>query len=161
MTKKIKITTKNENPKPKHPGGRPSEYTTERADYICKLVATHSIGIPRLCKMYPQMPSEPTIQRWRYDFPEFRVKYAQAKLLQAELLVEECLEISDDKTDEYEDVGKTRLRVDTRKWLASKLLPKQYGDTSLLDQKTEENAQLKEELLQLRAKLNEENKRDF
>ncbi len=145
--------------KPKHAGGRPSEYTKEKGALICERIATHDCGLPRLCAMYKDMPGEMTIQRWRYENAEFRLKYAQAKMIQADLLAEQCLQIAEDSTPE--NVGVDRLRVDTRKWLASKLLPKQYGDKLLLEQKTEENEQLKLELLTLRAKLDEANKREF
>lgn len=144
---------------PKHPGGRPSDYTIEKGDLICERIATHDCGLPRLCKMYNDMPDEKTVQRWRYQFPEFRLKYAQAKMSQADLLAEQCLQISDDSTPE--NVGVDRLRVDARKWLASKLLPKQYGDKLLLEQKNEENEQLKEELKVLRGKLDKKNKKEF
>jgi hypothetical protein len=145
--------------KPKHAGGRPSDYTKEKGDLICERISTHDVGLPRLCKMYSDMPDEKTVQRWRYQNAEFRLKYAQAKMIQADLLAEQCLEISDSCIPE--EVGVDRLRVDTRKWLASKLLPKQYGDKLLLEQKTEENEQLKEELRALRARLDESNKREF
>jgi len=139
--------------------GRPSDYTKEKGDLICQRVATHDCGLPKLCAMYNDMPSEMAIQRWRYENLEFRLKYAQAKMLQADLLAEQCLQIADESTPE--NVAVDRLRVDSRKWLASKLLPKQYGDKLLLEQKTEENEQLKLELLTLRSKLDEANKREF
>lgn len=99
------------------------------------------------------------MRRWRLEHAEFSAKYARAKLAQADILAEECLEIADNSTPE--NVTVDRLRTDTRKWLASKLLPKQYGDKMLLEQKTEENEQLKAELIELRAKLDDENKREF
>lgn len=145
--------------KPKHAGGRPSDYTEEKGNLICERIATHDCGIPRLCAMYGDMPDQKTIWRWRYQFEEFRHKYAQAKMIQADILAEQCLQISDDSTPE--EVGVDRLRVDTRKWLASKLLPKQYGDKLLLEQKTEENEALKKELLALREELDARNKREF
>ena len=55
-------------------------------------------------------------------------------------MTEDCLDIADDVThdktinkngDEVcnnEAVNRSRLRVDTRKWLAAKLLPKIYGE---------------------------------
>jgi hypothetical protein len=145
--------------KAKNKIGRPSDYTKEIGDLICERVATHDCGLPRLCKMYEDLPDEKTVQRWRYQFEEFRLKYARAKMDQADLLAEQCLQISDESG--YEDVAVARLRVDTRKWLASKLLPKQYGDKLLLEQKTEENEQLKEELRVLREKLDAQNKKEF
>lgn len=161
------------NQKSKNLAGRPLEYTKEIGDIICERIATHSLGVKRLCAKYYDMPAETTIQRWRYRIPEFRLQYAQAKMIQADLLAEECLEIADDSSGDGrltedgktmidgEFVARSRLRVDTRKWLASKLLPRQYGDKSLLEQKTEENELLKQELIALRTKLNEQNRRDF
>lgn len=155
-TQKAETTTS----KPKHAGGRPPmEYTKEMGELICELVSTHPIGLNTICKMYPEIPSEKTIQRWRHKIAEFGLNYARAKVEQADLLAEDCLEIADNSTPENVQVD--RLRTDSRKWLASKLLPKQYGDRSLLEQKDEENAQLKQELLTLRAKLDKQNEREF
>lgn len=144
--------------KPKNPGGRPSSYTKEQGDLICEIVATTSKGLSKICDCI-NFPHESTVRRWRLEHEEFSAKYARAKILQADILAEECLEIADDSTSENATVD--RLRIDTRKWLASKLLPKQYGDKLLLEQKTEENEQLKEELRDLRDKLNEANKMEF
>jgi len=131
----------------KKPVGRPLEYTKEMGDYICELVASTGCGLKKLIKLYPELPAEETIRRWRYRVPEFRVQYAQAKIDQADILAEECLDIADDDWndikinpdtgEEYcntEFIARSRLRIDTRKWLASKLLPKQYG------QKVDEDA---------------------
>lgn len=40
-------------------------------------------------------------------------------------LAEDILEIAD---DDDEDVNRARLRVDTRKWLMSKIAPKRFGE---------------------------------
>ncbi|CAB4127682.1 hypothetical protein UFOVP93_20 [uncultured Caudovirales phage] len=164
---------------PKHAGGRPLEYTKEIGDLICELVSIHGMGLKRLCKEYEALPSHTTIKRWRHKIEAFRAQYAQAKIDQADILAEECLEIADDLVnnmyqqnvveDEEHDhykidngiVNCARLRIDARKWLASKLLPKQYGDKLLLEQKTEENEKLKEQLLALRADLDEKHQKDF
>lgn len=100
-----------------------------------------------------------TIRLWRLYNAEFSAQYARAKLIQADILAEDCLDIASCSTPETYTVD--RLQIDTRKWLASKLLPKQYGDKVLLEQKTEENEQLKEELLALRKELDERNKREY
>ena len=82
--------------------------------------------------------------------PEFTEQYARAREAQADKLAEEMLAISDeecttvraDKHGSRDDdgtgstevvfdataVARNRLRVDTRKWLASKMAPKKYGD---------------------------------
>jgi hypothetical protein len=66
--------------------------------------------------------------------------YARAREAQAELYASEIIDISDDATQDelFTDEGKrvcnaefvmrSKLRVDARKWVASKLLPKKYGD---------------------------------
>ncbi len=124
------------------PGGRPTDYCKEMADLICERVATHTIGLKQLCSMYEDLPVQSTINLWRFKHAEFSEQYAQAKLMQADLLAEECLDIADDDSrdhkinpetgDEYlntEFVARSRLRIDTRKWLAAKLLPRQYGES--------------------------------
>lgn len=72
--------------------------------------------------------------------PEFSEQYARAREAQADKLAEEALQIADDgRSDTYVDgdgnvktdtevIQRSRLRVDTRKWLASKMAPKKYGD---------------------------------
>lgn len=123
--------------------GRPTKYNQEIADLICERVATTTFGLARMCEMYDDMPEKITINVWRHRYPEFAARYAQAKLKQADLLAEEILDISDDGKNDWmetwgkdgdigwklngEHVQRSRLRIDTRKWLASKLLPKQYG----------------------------------
>jgi len=120
--------------------GRPTDYNQKLADLICERVATHEVGLQRLCAMYDDMPDKTTINKWRYKYPEFSTQYARAKISQIELLVDEIMEIADDSTkDEIindqgvrscnsEFIARSRLRIDTRKWLAAKLIPRLYGD---------------------------------
>ena len=134
------MATPRKRPEDKLKTGRPTKYNDQIAALICERVATHTCGLERLCNMYEDLPVKSTVNLWRYRHPEFSAIYAQAKLIQADLLAEECLEISDDDSrdirinpetgEEYlntEFVARSRLRIDTRKWLATKLLPKQYG----------------------------------
>ncbi len=126
-------------------GGRPSKYCPELANLICERIMTHDIGLKRLCEMYDDMPDRSNIRLWRHKYPEFRAQYAQAKSEQLEFLTEEILEIADDSQNDWmesfdkegqsigwklngDHVQRCKLRVDTRKWLASKLAPKIYGD---------------------------------
>lgn len=130
-------------PEKKNKGGRPTLYSQKLADLICERVATSTFGLLRLCELHDDLPDKSTINLWRYKYPEFSAQYAQAKLKQADLMAEEILEIADDGQNDWmqtwgdegdmgwklngEHVQRSRLRIDTRKWLASKLLPKQYG----------------------------------
>ncbi len=96
---------------PKEHFGRPLEYTPEMGDRICELVATHPIGLPRLCEMFSELPAPSTINRWRYQIEDFRTKYTQAKQFQSEILAEEILEISDYSSRDtvYDDAGNARI----------------------------------------------------
>jgi hypothetical protein len=124
----------------KNKGGRPTKYNEEIVERICHLVSTNTMGLPRLCKQNPDLPNPDTIYEWRIKYKDFSDKYAEAKRNQVEMLVDEILDIADDKSNDTttNDEGKTvcnteylnrsRLRIDTRKWLAAKLAPKIYGD---------------------------------
>lgn len=124
----------------KNKGGRPTLYTTELAAEICDAVACSQKGLKRLCEENPHWPDKSTIIRWRFQNTEFYDQYARAKDFQVECAGDELLEIADDGSNDYmlnkdgnevidhEHVRRSILRVDTRKWLLSKLLPKKYGD---------------------------------
>lgn len=150
--------------KPGSKDGRPEIYSKELSDYVCHIVATHTAGLPVLCKQYPKMPSEALIYEWRYKYPDFVGNYARAKLKQAEIMAEEIVQISDDASRDDSSpasVARARLMVDTRKWIASKLLPKAYGDRGIVEELKSSNDEMMKELLALRAELAKKNKRDF
>lgn len=86
------------------------------------------------------MPSPALVILWVKEDKAFAEQYARAKEVQAHVLAEQMLDIADDGTNDYtttEDgvelvnhdvIARSRLRVDTRKWLLSKMLPKVYGE---------------------------------
>src|SRR5262249_30913258 len=106
----------------------------------------------------PQMPHKRTVKRWLSEKPSFQMEYARAKKEMAEHFVEEMLEIADDgsndwierelergnviKVADHEHIARSRLRVDTRKWLMSKLLPKKYGEKLDVNNRVDLVAQL-------------------
>lgn len=125
--------------------GRPEIYTQELAEELCYRIATSNQGLRAICKA-DDMPSYRTVFHWLNDkTKDFLHQYEIAKENQCDFLADEILEIADDSTNdviENEDgserqnveyVQRSRLRVDARKWVASKLKPKKYGDSSKLD----------------------------
>ena len=106
------------------PGDRPTAYTPELGDLICEGIAD-KIPLARLCKETEELPSARTVYSWLRTNPEFLQNYEWAKEDQADYLAEDCLGIADDPLLEPAD---KRIRVDTRKWLASKFKVKKYGD---------------------------------
>jgi hypothetical protein len=105
------------------PRGRKSEYAPEIAALICRRVIQGE-SIKQIA-LDPAMPVQSTIYVWLNDQPEFAEMYARAKRAQADLMAEDIVAIADDQD---EDVNRSRLRVDARKWLMAKLAPRKYGD---------------------------------
>lgn len=106
---------------------RPSDYTQELADEICSQLA-EGISLRTVC-LPDEMPNKSTVFRWLRTHEEFRDQYAKAKESSADALLEDMFHIAD---NDKEDVQRSRLRVDVRKWAASKLKPKKYGDKTTL-----------------------------
>ncbi len=101
---------------------RPSSYTQETADIICERVAM-GVSLHRICAD-ETMPPEQTVYRWLNDFEAFRENYERARDRRADRFADEIIEI----VDEEDDPARARGRMDARKWAASKLQPKKYGD---------------------------------
>lgn len=102
--------------------GRPSGYSQELADRICSELSGGR-SLRSVCED-EGMPDRVTVFRWLREHESFCSQYARAKEEAADALADEMLDIAD-STD---DPQSRRVRVDTRKWIASKLKPKRYGD---------------------------------
>jgi hypothetical protein len=130
--------------------GRPSKYTPELADEICRRLAN---GEP-LCTICDsaEMPDRDTVMRWVLRDDEFHGKYARAREAQADVYADEIIALANNsregiKTEETVDeegkstskivradmVERTRLQIDARKWFASKVAPKKYGDRQAIE----------------------------
>jgi len=107
--------------------GRPSTYSEELATSICERIAEGE-SLVTICKD-ANYPCFRTVFNWINSKPEFLQLYARARESQLEKMAQEINEIADNTT---EDANSRRVRVDTRKWLLSKLIPKVYGDATLL-----------------------------
>ena len=125
-TKKKTTTTKK--PTAKKKPGRPTLFTQKLSDIICEWIALGQ-SLKKLCRQ-KKMPNNSTVMRWlaNEEYAEFRDQYARARAAQADSMVDDMLDIADEKVDHSEQVQRNRLRIDTRKWLASKMKPKKYGD---------------------------------
>ena len=127
---------------------RPSDYNETIADAICERMVCGTDEKPEslraICRD-PGMPALGTVMRWLAKHPEFREQYRAAREAQSEVHQEELLEISDNCTDDvqlllgndeqteigridHSAIARAKLRIDTRKWIMSKMAPKKYGD---------------------------------
>lgn len=128
--------------------GRPPSYGPETERAILELMCKGRF-LAEICQL-EGMPHVATVMRWM-DPQEttfrvgFRESYARAREICADRLAGEALAIADDPSGDWitrydkrigqdvdvpdlENVQRSRLRVDTRKWAASKLYPARYGD---------------------------------
>lgn len=94
------------------------------------------------------MPDASTIFQWIQRHTEFAKQYAIAAEERSEALVEESLDIADDGSNDWmidndpdnpgykangEHIQRSKLRIDVRKWYASKVKPKKYGERQQID----------------------------
>ena len=104
-------------------------YNTELAIQVCMAIATDPRPYEKILKSNPHFPDTTTIGRWRVFYPVFAKNYTAAKKAQAQIFVDEIIDIIDDPANcEPEILNWAKSRVSTRQWLATKLLPKIYGD---------------------------------
>ena len=121
--------------------GRPTIYSQELSDIICELISDGA-SMRSVCRR-DDMPAMATIFRWLREKDDFKEQYAIATEERAEAFVEDMVDIADNATNDWmknngedaegyrlngESIQRSRLRVDTRKWAASKMKPKKYGD---------------------------------
>jgi len=128
--------------------GRQSTYSAERvAPVLAQIAAGKSVR--SICEQ-DGMPSKDAIFEWLAKYPEFRTQYALAKELGAEAMAEDIFEIADDGRNDWmeklafhggvpgwetngENIQRSRLRVDARKWYLCHILPKKYGEKKAIE----------------------------
>ncbi len=121
-------------------------YTKALGERICAKIA-EGMTTRQVCAL-DGMPNRATLFRWLAAHPKFREQYDEAREVQLESMADELLEIADDATHDlktvtkngediqvvdHEYINRSKLRVDTRKWLLSKRLPKKYGDRQQME----------------------------
>lgn len=128
--------------------GRPSSYSTWKARAICmRLMNGESLRSICNRKYYPP---KATVFRWIHSIPGFRDQYTQAREVQQEYYLEEMFEIADDASNDWmerhdkegnnigwqlngEHVNRSRLRIDTRKWVMERMSAKRYGNKQQIE----------------------------
>ena len=117
---------------------------------ICDMVAEGQ-ALPAICRRM-DMPSRAAVYNWlasgdrnpESDHGKFTTMYARACEMRAELMAEELLDIADDSRNDYmlrldvdgaprialdaENIQRSKLRTDARKWLMAKMVPWKYGE---------------------------------
>nr|DAJ13047.1 MAG TPA: terminase small subunit [Siphoviridae sp. ctDju21]DAJ70609.1 MAG TPA: terminase small subunit [Caudoviricetes sp.] len=122
----------------KRPVGRPTEYNQEIAEKICEQLS-NGMSLRAICTA-SGMPARGTVYRWLNEHIDFQDQYARARDKQADYFAEEIIEIADSVEAESASVAKAKLQIDARKWAASKIAPKKYGDKSEIDVKSSDGS---------------------
>lgn len=121
-------------------------WTTERIDKAIKIILARISDGESVRQILSTdrdkeiLPSRPVFGEWLANNKGYATRYARACEDRAELIFEEILEIADDDNADLsmgEDgaprvdgqaVQRSKLRVDARKWILSKMQPAKYGD---------------------------------
>lgn len=116
-------------------------FTQDMGDLICAGLSDGK-SLRTVCND-PGMPCKATVFNWMRTQPTFLDQYTRAKDEASDALFDECQDIADNGANDYmeandpdnpgyklngEHIQRSKLRIDTRKWMASKMKPKKYGD---------------------------------
>ena len=155
-------------------GGRPTIYSEDLAATILSRMADGE-AVAEICRD-DDMPARSTVMMWvAQDKNGFMDRYREMMHLRALSWADEITSIADDGLNDWvemndkdgnavgyklngEHVQRSKLRVDTRKWLLSKLLP-QYADKQIIDQTVQHSGSVtvtKEEAQQISGALDDE-----
>jgi hypothetical protein len=105
--------------------GRPTLKTPELCAEICRRISEGETMQAILND--PGMPGWTTVHDWKQIDVSFRQALTRAREQQAEVWAEEIMSISDDDLPTHEAIGRARLRMQSRQWLAGKFNP-QFAD---------------------------------
>jgi hypothetical protein len=132
--------------------GRPVEYDEAIFTELMERLASGET-LRAICESQPdRYPSSWTVRRWVIDdLHGVYARYTRAREQGMHEMIDETITISDDSSrdtmiikrgddvveaPDHEWMARSRLRVDTRKWLASKILPKIFGDRLEVESKS-------------------------
>ena len=117
-------------------------------DEILSAIATTPKSLKSICEDIESAPTAKTFWKWMETDEDLGERYARAKSAQLEVLADQLVDLADqDRVCEkvtikadgsrevviLDQVERTRVQIDTRKWLLAKLNPKKYGEKAQLE----------------------------
>ncbi len=132
-------------------GTKNIRYSKRIADRICYLMAERHLPLLQICgrpednipPIEPGLPSYRTVHLWRKSIPEFAAAYQEALELHFLAGADDLIRIADEppvmatiisengnrsrRVDSGAEMHR-RTRIDTRKWILARMLPKVFGD---------------------------------
>ena len=124
---------------------RPIKWTVEKKEIAVKeilleIMKGRSLTAILKTEERGNLPSKVTFFEWLKEDEELTNQNARATEVRADIIFDDILSIADENTnDTYindngievvnnDVIQRSRLRIDSRKWVLSKLNPKKYGD---------------------------------
>jgi hypothetical protein len=126
--------------------GRPTIRTVEIEE---ELIARLEDGelLAQICRL-DYMPKQSTVYSWAHEDPDFAVRVARARQLGVQSIQADCIDIADDGSNDYyekqsrktgetfvaldaENIQRSRLRIETRKWLVGTIDPRMRENPSV------------------------------
>lgn len=122
-------------------------------------------GLAEVCKA-PGMPDESSVRKWAVTDLDFGERFKVARMIQSHAFVDKLqhelfrpnVTFSTETGEKIDpgDVNLRRLRIDTFKWILSKMLPKLYGEKLTLSADpdapfTKSNAEIMREVMAILA----------
>jgi hypothetical protein len=104
--------------------GRPSKYTPELADEVCRRIAVDPITT---VFADPKMPSRQTFYNWLLEHADFFDVSARARAIAAFRRLDKA-EQDLDEADGETNIALLREKLQHARWTISKLWPRHYGD---------------------------------
>ena len=105
------------------PRGRPTSFTQEVADEICKRM-WEGHTLTAICRE-DDMPALRTVYGWMDQSPQFQHEYARARARMAFTHGDEVIDTARDRTI---DPDRARVVVDALKWRAARMNSRHFGD---------------------------------
>ena len=136
-----KSDSANAAPQSDHYAREAVRYSPELAAEICRLMSEGK-SLRQVCEL-PGMPTRQSVLRWVEGNASFREQYQRAREALYDFLADEVIRLADDDSGDYfienrngesvyvtnhAAVQRSKLRVEARKWLLSKVAAKKYGD---------------------------------
>jgi len=134
---KAKKTRKTAAPAEAKAPGRPSSFTQEVADEICRRLAQGE-PLAQICRD-DNMPAVRTVSDWKKASEAFSADFVRAREEGFDQIAADCLDIADETSNDTvygesgaransEWISRSKLRIETRLKLLAKWDPKRYGD---------------------------------
>lgn len=103
-------------------------FTRETFDRVCEMLGEGQ-SLRRIARDNLDLPTPGTFLKWLQDHADLEEPYVAARDRQQHAYADEQVDIADDDPDP----ARARNRIEARRWHASKLMPKVYGDRTQMD----------------------------